>query len=413
MVGRMMGNYRLMTELGRGAMGVVYKAEDTNLGRLVAVKYLFSDKGAARERFRREARLEGMLSHPNIVPVYHYGEYDGVPFIVTELMTGGSLADLVHKKKRVPWRQAVTLARDIARALYAAHSKGIVHRDIKPANLLLDADGTVKIADFGLARETEDPLKLTKTGYVVGTAAFVSPELCKGSPASAASDLYAVGCTLYYMLTGKLPFDAPSVAQIIKMHLFTPFPDPRALVADVPEGITDILRRACAKEPHDRHETVMEFAEELDAVLNGEFTGGGRSGLRTPGAGMPGAPEQDWADKGQPAPAAFTGESGPVSEELGNFVSQHLAGTAGGRSGTRHAPVPGTYGEQPYQTYPGQTYPGQTYPGQQYPGYPGQPARYAPGSRPAGDSAASTLPWIIGGALVGALTVIFVLLILT
>jgi serine/threonine-protein kinase len=269
MIGRQVGPYRIAGVLGRGAMGVVYRAEEDTLHRSVAFKLLTNAKQTARLRFLREARLEAQLNHSNIVPVYQFGELDGMPYIVTELMCGGSLDQRLEKQGLFDPLEAAAVMRDAARGLHFAHKRGVVHRDVKPANMLLDAFGTVKVADFGMAREAEDPLQLTQAGMMVGTPAFIAPELARGSPASPGSDVYALGCSLYFLLTGEPPFNSPVVAQLLRMHLTQPFPDARKKNPKVPAALEAVLQRACEKDPAKRYQTAEEMADALDAVVTG------------------------------------------------------------------------------------------------------------------------------------------------
>jgi serine/threonine-protein kinase len=272
LIGQFIGNYKIVKELGSGAMGAVYKAEDTALGRVVAIKYLTSSRPNSRERFKREARVIGKLSHPNIVQVYNFGDHLGVPYLVVEFMAGGSLEDRVSKGGPIPWQEACHHIADAARGLAAAHREKIVHRDLKPANLLADEDGHVKVADFGLARETDDPSKLTKTGLLVGTPAYIAPEFCMGKPAGPLSDMYSLGCTLYFLLTGRLAFEAPDIVRVIRMHMTQEFPDPRKVFPEIPGEVTAILRRCCAKDPAQRFADCDEMADALEHAVHATAT---------------------------------------------------------------------------------------------------------------------------------------------
>jgi hypothetical protein len=266
-------------------------------------------------------------------------------------MGGGSLADLVEKQGRVPYPQALALIRDVAKGLNFAHERGIIHRDIKPANLLLDSNGIVKLADFGLARETENAIKLTKTGFVVGTAAFVSPELCRGEQAGPPSDLYALGCTLYFLMTGKLPFDAPAVAQIITMHVLHEFPDPSRVVSDIPPQVYDLLRKMCAKDPNDRHPTALALAEGIDNLLAVIAPSAASPAARAGGRGtsrVPGIRRGDTLAGGAGSPYAPVG-AGPVPpvppvSPVPPQVPGYPAGGPAGMGGYGAAPAPSDLG---------------------------------------------------------------------
>ncbi|MBC9728951.1 serine/threonine-protein kinase [Streptomyces sp. TRM68367] len=249
------GRYRLHDAIGRGAMGEVWRAYDEMLGRPVAVKLLLpqaSDPIAAA-RFRLEAQTAGRLSHPHVVGVLDFGEHEGRLFLVMELVEGDSLARVLAGSGPLPAERVARLAAQAGAGLALAHRQGIVHRDIKPANLLLAADGTLKIGDFGIARFFDDPGgALTATGQIVGTSLYLAPERALGRPAGPASDVYALGCVLYQLLTGRPPFRADSAIAVLHQHLdATPVP-PRQLGADVPPAFENYLLGLLAKRPEDR-----------------------------------------------------------------------------------------------------------------------------------------------------------------
>jgi serine/threonine protein kinase len=280
-VGLQLGQYRILAPLGRGGMGVVYRAEDTMLGREVAIKFRSAANPDARRRFVREARLAAGLSHPNIVTVFQVGEHAGAPYIVTELMTGGSLDVKVRRDGPLTPADAARVIRDAARALHFAHGRNVVHRDIKPPNLLIAGDGAVKLGDFGLARSLKESTVLTRTGALLGTPHYASPEHCKGEPVGPSGDLYSLACTLYFLLTGGHPFPGESVYQILYMQVNTPLPDVRTRNPAVPDALAAVLAKAAAKDPADRHATAGEFADDLDALLAGKAPpslAGGRGG---------------------------------------------------------------------------------------------------------------------------------------
>ena len=272
--GLTLGPYRILSVLGRGGMGVVYRAEDTVLGRQAAVKFLTQGDKVSRERFLREARLSAGLSHPNIVTVFHVGEFQGSPYIVTELMAGGALDSKVKADGPLPPGRAARIIAGCARALAHAHAKGVVHRDVKPANLLIAEDGTVKLADFGLARSASDVAQLTAAGAFMGTPQYVSPEQCNGNPATPASDIYALGLTLWYLLVGRHAYGGKGLVEILTKQLTAPLPDPRKDGIPLPEGLWPVLQKACAKDPAGRYKSGEEMAEDLEAVR--DTTGGTR-----------------------------------------------------------------------------------------------------------------------------------------
>ena len=240
-MGNELDHFRVVRELGRGGMGVVYLAEDLKLGRQVALKVFppqFEMDGERLRRLQREARLAAGLNHPNVVTVYEIGVWQGRPFIAAEFVEGETLADCIARG-RLPEAQAASIGMQILAALAAAHNAGIVHRDLKPANIMVRADGTVKVLDFGLARFVSVPggeematLTQTALGCILGTPAYMSPEQWEGKPADARSDIFAFGCILHEMLTGRRPgpqrerLQRPALDKILGRCL-APLPDER------------------------------------------------------------------------------------------------------------------------------------------------------------------------------------------
>ena len=239
--------------VARGGMADVYRARDSVLGRVVAVKVL-ADRYAAdedfRARFTREALTAASLSHPNVVTIFDVGEPDGTPFIVMEHLGGGSLADRL-RDGRVPHDTAIAWLDQAAGALDAAHAAGIVHRDVKPANLMLDDEGDVHVADFGIARAAaHDPL--TSAGTILGSSGYMAPEQARGEPATAASDRYALGCVAFELLTGRRPFEADSPTAEAMLHASEPPPHPSDVEPSLPAAVDTVLLRALAKSPDAR-----------------------------------------------------------------------------------------------------------------------------------------------------------------
>ncbi|MGZ0200474.1 serine/threonine-protein kinase [Streptomyces sp. RM1] len=257
------GRYRLRDTIGQGAMGEVWRAFDETLGRPVAVKLLLPHDSdhTASSRFRLEAQTAGRLSHPNVVGVLDFGEYEGRLFLVMELVDGGSLDGLLAAAGPLPVERVAHIAAQAAVGLAVAHRQGIVHRDIKPANLLLGTDDTLKIGDFGIARFLDDPsAALTATGQIVGTSLYLAPERALGRTAGPASDVYSLGCVLYQLLTGRPPFQADSPLAVLHQHLdATPAP-PRQLRTDLPPAFENYLLGLLAKEPEGRP-TAEEVAD--------------------------------------------------------------------------------------------------------------------------------------------------------
>ncbi|MEX0743651.1 MAG: protein kinase, partial [Actinomycetota bacterium] len=213
--------YELGPVLGNGGMARVHKGMDRQLKRSVAVKVLsspFDQDKEFVERFRREAHAAARLNHPNIVAVYDSGSDDGTHYIVTELVEGETLADLLQREGALPPERVVEIARQVCHALEAAHEKGVVHRDVKPGNVMITPEGRVKVVDFGIARAAGAE-SVTRTGLVMGSASYLSPEQARGEPGDERSDIYSLGCVLYQMLTGRPPFVAENPISALYQHV--------------------------------------------------------------------------------------------------------------------------------------------------------------------------------------------------
>jgi predicted Ser/Thr protein kinase len=271
------GRYEITGELGRGAMGVVYKALDPTIGRTVALKTMRLDVHGldAQEmvrRFQNEARAAGVLNHPNIVTIYDAGEEDGIFYIAMEFIEGTTLHEVLTEQRVLATDEVLQLTRQISRGLDYAHSNGIVHRDIKPANIMITGNGTVKIMDFGIAKSGG---QVTNTGQVLGTPNYMSPEQVKGRPLDGRSDLFSLGVILYEMLTGEKPFVGQNVTTIIyKIVNETPI-TPRDLDVTVHPGLSAIVTKALAKAPDDRYQTGADLVRDLE---NYKLAGPVRSG---------------------------------------------------------------------------------------------------------------------------------------
>jgi serine/threonine protein kinase len=259
------GRYRIEDVLGRGGMASVYLARDGELERPVAIKVLaehLADTPDFHDRFLREARLAAQLSHPNIVQVFDVGEDNGRPFIVMECVEGATLADEMKERGKLEPAEVVDLALQICGGLEHAHAAGLVHRDIKPQNLLLRADGTVKIADFGIARAAETT-RLTQIGSVLGTAAYLSPEQALGEDVTAAADIYSLGCVLYELLTGRTPYLFETLPELVVKHREESIAPVREVRPDVPERLEAAVMHALARNPDYRPDSAAALAEEL------------------------------------------------------------------------------------------------------------------------------------------------------
>jgi serine/threonine-protein kinase len=266
------GRYAIREILGAGGMGVVYRATDTQLQESVAIKTLKPEAMSAEsvERFKQEIRLARRITHRNVVRTHDLGETDGVLFITMEYVEGKSLAEVLKKRGRLPLKVTLTVARQLCRALEAAHETGVIHRDIKPQNLVVDPTGVLKVMDFGIARlaegRPEGSKGLTAVGTVIGTPEYMSPEQLMGQELDPRSDLYSAGAVLYECVTGKPVFDAPSLTALILKHVEEEPADPRNVAPEVPHDLALLILKALAKAPEARFRSAAEMGEALDEV---------------------------------------------------------------------------------------------------------------------------------------------------
>jgi serine/threonine-protein kinase len=264
------GGYRIETLLGRGGMGAVYKGWDESLQRFVAIKVLPSEYGrdqAARERFLIEARALARLIHPNITQIFTAGSEGDRPYFAMEFVDGPSVRDLLRQHGALEPVEAVRIVRGVSQGLQHAQRSDIVHRDIKPGNILIAADGTPKITDFGLAKLVKEDLQLTATGMVMGTPSYISPEQAKGEPSDFRADIYSLGATLYELVMGKPPFQADSAMTMLMKHINEPVRFPVAVrEAAVPPVMTGVIRRMMAKTPDARHLSYDQLIGELEQL---------------------------------------------------------------------------------------------------------------------------------------------------
>jgi len=283
----MLGRYQVDKELGKGAMGVVYLGKDPKIGRVVAIKTMalsqeFSGDELvdARERFFREAETAGRLQHQNIVTIFDAGEEHDLAYIAMEFLKGKDLLDHCKEGNLLPAPRVLSIAARVAEALAYAHRQNVVHRDIKPANIMYEADSdTVKVTDFGIARITDS--SKTKTGLVLGTPSFMSPEQLAGKKVDGRSDLYSLGVMLFQMLTGVLPFRGESMAELMYKIANEEAPDVRTLRSDLPPNLADLVALALSKRPETRYQDGEQFAADLRSVMT--ELGGNKPGL-APGA---------------------------------------------------------------------------------------------------------------------------------
>jgi len=359
------GRYSIVSRLGSGGMADVYLARDESLGRLVAVKVLKASLAADHEfveRFRIEAQAAASLNNRAIVAVYDRGRAADCPYIVMEYVGGESLKQRLRREGRLEPDEAAAIALSVLSALRVAHEHHIVHRDITPANVLIDEKGAVKVTDFGIARVGESAL--TRSGAMLGTTSYLSPEQAQGKPADERSDLYSLGVVLYQMLTGRLPFRGENDVAVAMQHISAAPPNPRSVADGVPEAYAAVVMHALCKRPEDRYQSAAGFADALRsarvdgarrrmrAAGGGEAPAGAAAGV-TPGAAstvagagaLSGAGTPTGAHPGLPAPAVGNsagGSSGPGAVST--------AGAAAGSSAAATSLLAGGYASAPVHT---------------------------------------------------------------
>lgn len=295
--------YLLLDLLGQGGMGRVYLAKDTRLGRQVAIKVLSKERmnnPRALTRFHREAKVGAQLQHENLVRIYDQGESSGIHYLVMEYIDGRNVAQLIGERGSIPWPEAARLARQIALGLEHAQQKGLIHRDVNPANILVTREGTAKLADLGLAIDLAEEANVTRDGATVGTFDYISPEQAKHSrEVDSRADIYSLGCTLYHMIAGRVPFPTASLPEKLYAHQLH---EPEPLSApdgEVPEGLAEVVRRMMRKKPEERYPTPLAAAQALEPFV--------------PEAGLSGSAASASGLRNSPAPAgAVTSGSASV-----------------------------------------------------------------------------------------------------
>jgi cyclic di-GMP phosphodiesterase len=304
--GSTLGPYRLMERVGRGGMASVYRAYHPALDRYVAIKVLpdfFADEPGYRERFQQEARSVARLKHQNILEIFDYGYDDGTPYLVLELIDGGTLGDRVGKPMEL--REVVGLLEPLASALDHAHAHGILHRDIKPSNVLLTREGTPILADFGLAKMTGTIQRLTSSGVVMGTPEYMSPEQAADEFVGPASDIYSFGVVAYEMLTGRVPFAGDTPAATLLSHVTKAMPATRELKGELSAHVEDVLRRALSKRPEERFPTASALVAALKpAAWPSSFGDEG------------GIVQTRWVARPERAPVVLVVDDGAANREL-------------------------------------------------------------------------------------------------
>ncbi|MEU9795518.1 protein kinase [Streptomyces sparsogenes] len=320
------GRYAVREELGRGGMAAVYRAHDTALDRVVAVKVMHGELGrdpSFRRRFKREAQLAARLAHAHVVAVHDIGEEpdpggvgEPMPYLVMEFVEGESLRDRLRRGP-VGVEEALRIVADVLAGLEASHARGIVHRDIKPANVMLTSDGGVKVMDFGIARAVQSAESaLTGTGTVLGSAPYMAPEQATGGEVDGRTDLYAVGVVLYQLLSGRLPFEDDSVPALLYKHVHVAPPALAEVGVDVPPAVQELVTRALAKDPAARYADAGAMRAEVEAVRAGQPGPGNQAGsaaqpehVKQPGQEGAAGPTRP---AGSPAPHALARSTAPT-----------------------------------------------------------------------------------------------------
>jgi hypothetical protein len=324
--------YQIVEQVGKGGMATVFKAFQPGLDRYVAVKVLpayYAHEEGFEERFTREAKAIARLDDPNILPVYDFGQDDGLSYIVMKYVSGGTLKDRLGRP--LASKEALAILKQIAGALDHAHDVGILHRDVKPGNILIDEKGWVYLSDFGLAKMVEGSVQLTGTGTGVGTPAYMSPEQGQGLSVDERTDVYSLGVILYEMLTGRVPYEAETPMAVVVKHISSPLPLPRSVNPNIPESVERVILKALAKDPDDRFSRAGDLVIALETAIAGteeEHT------LAKPVPAMAAAPALGVPPVGPavpPPPPPPSPPSQPVSapKEGGGFPLLAIAGVAG------------------------------------------------------------------------------------
>jgi formylglycine-generating enzyme required for sulfatase activity/ABC-type branched-subunit amino acid transport system substrate-binding protein/Flp pilus assembly protein TadD/predicted Ser/Thr protein kinase len=269
-VGMRLGAYQVVEQIGQGGMATVCKAYQPSVDRYVAIKILpshFTKDESFVERFTQEARTLARLEHAHILPVYDYGEQEGITYLVMRFVEAGTLKDLIHREGPIDVKEAARIVGQVGAALDCGHSQGVIHRDIKPSNVLIDEHRNTFLTDFGIAKLVAETAHFTASGAIIGTPAYMSPEQGMGQPVDARCDIYSLGVVLYELVTGRVPFQAETPLAVLLKHLNAPLPPPRQIKPDLPEAVERVILKAMAKSPDDRYQNVRELVTALDQAV--------------------------------------------------------------------------------------------------------------------------------------------------
>ncbi|WP_327044905.1 protein kinase [Microbispora sp. NBC_01189] len=394
LIGRRLGDYTIEAIVGRGGMATVYRARDQRLGRAVALKVLapqLAQDDRFRDRFVRESRLVASIDHPNIIPVYEAGERDELLFIAMRYVEGSDMRKLVQSEGPLPVGRANPLFAQIASALDAAHSHGLVHRDVKPANILVTRSEHVYLTDFGLTKSSSAEAGLTSHGHFMGTPRYVAPEQIRGLQVDGRSDLYAFACVVYEALAGQPPFQRDTELALLYAHVSHDPPPLTPYRPDLPHAVNAVLTRALAKAPEDRYATCLAFVSALRDAISGGAVGPAEAGSSYPPVSYPGGSHPAQPHPAQPHPAGSYPPASssvppssvppsPVPQSSVPPVSRPSAGQQASYPGAQHGSYPGThpgsYSGGPAGSHAG-SHPG-SHPGSHQGSYP--PGSYSAGS---------------------------------
>ncbi|MBN1427497.1 MAG: protein kinase [Anaerolineae bacterium] len=316
LIGKTLGQYEIISLIGKGGMASVYLARQRSIGRTVAVKVLpphLMNDDTFLKRFQREVQAVSRMQHPRVIPVHDYGEDEGIPYIVMAHIEGGSLAQCILEQGALPLDDVVRLVEQIAEGLDYAHQQGVIHRDFKPSNVLLDKGGNAYLLDFGIAKVSQETAQLTGSG-IVGTPTYMAPEMFKQELPTPAVDIYALGVTLYQILSGSTPFEGTTPVQLMYSHLNEPVPDITSVRQDIPETVQIVLDKAMAKRPEDRFMTAGDMANALRQAAEGETLE-----FEAPPVVSPEPPQTEVISAPEPTPAIAVPQL-PVAERTAEVL---------------------------------------------------------------------------------------------